>query len=360
MTTSYQLWAEYIRNSESFKYNGGVKPVFEKPWPTFTEDVKRITEQLLVVHDSSDNTLKQSRKVFKKRGKKRFDSEGNPLYMQGDTARAKLHKETFYGAIDRDGEIKYVVRVPLNSLTEKDIDKIVDPAVKEKVRQALDERGFKHMFESPIWMNKEKGIEIKKVRVFTPSVTKPLHIKPHRDVSRLPHKQMYHVVNDSNYCLAIYEGTTDKGKTKRSFLVRNNLEAVRCRKAGEDLVPLSDSNDWPLKWLLKVGTMVLFYEKSPKELYECPQAELARRLYKVIGLFTNPTGNGYGSINLRFHQEARPSTDSSAKSKSGAWRQGESIRPGIMVLHTQFNALVQGEDFTISETGTIQFLHRPC
>lgn len=356
----YQLWAEYIRNSESFKYNGGAKPVFEKPWPTFTEDVKRTAEQLLVVHDSPDNTLKQSRKVLKTRGKKRLDSEGNLLYQQGDTVRSKLHKETFYGAINRDGEIKYVVRVPLNSLGEKDIDKIVDPAVKEKVRLALNERGYKHLFESPIWMNEEKGIEIKKVRVFTPSVTKPLHIKRHRDMSRLPHKQMYHVTNDSNYCLAIYEGTTDKGKTKRSFLVLNNLEAVQRRKAGEDLVPMSDSNDLPLKWLLKVGTMVLFYEKSPKELYECPQAELSRRLYKVIGLSTLPVGKGYGSINLRFHQEARPSTDSSAKSKNGAWQQGEDIRPGIIVLHTQFNALVQGQDFTISETGTIQFLHPLC
>lgn len=356
----YQLWAEYIRNSESFRYNGGAKPVFEKPWPTFTEDVKRITEQLLVVHDSPDNTIKQSKKVLKVRGKKRTDSEGNLLYQQGDTARAKLHKETFYGAINRDGEIKYVVRVPLNSLTEKDIDKIVDPAVKEKVKQALHERGYKHLFESPIWMNEEKGIEIKKVRVFTPSVTKPLHIKRHRDVSRLPHKQMYHVANDSNYCLAIYEGTTDKGKTKRSFLVLNNLEAIERRKSGEDLVPMSDDNGMPLKWVLKVGTMVLFYEKSPKELYDCPQAELARRLYKVIGLSTNPAGNGYGAINLRFHQEARPLNDPSAKKKNGTWKIGEIIRPCIEVLHTQFNALVQGQDFTITETGTIKFLHPSC
>lgn len=356
----YQLWAEYVRNLETYDLEGGSKPHFEKPWPTFTEDVKLITEQLLVVHDSPDNTLKQSRKILKTRGKQRFDSEDNPLYQQGDTARAKLHKETFYGAIDRGGEVKYVVRVPLNSLTEKDIDKIVDPAVKEKVRQSLDERGYKHLFESPIWMNEEKGIEIKKVRVFTPSVTNPLHIKRHRDLSRLPYKQMYHAANDSNYCIAIYEGSTAKGKIKRSFLLLNNMEAVQRRKAVEDLVPMSDNDDMPLKWILKVGSMVLFYEKSPKELYECTQSELAKRIYIIVGLSTNPVGKGYGVINLRYHQEARPSTDPCAKSKNGIWMQGEDVRPGIIVLHTQFNALVEGQDFTITETGTIKFLYSTC
>lgn len=356
----YRRWAEYLRAAEAYKFGMGDRPVFEKPWPTFAEDVKNLAANILVVHDYSDNTLKQTRKILRIKGKKQFTADGKPKYQQGDSVRAKLHKETFYGAIDCNGEIKYVLRVPINSLSEKDIDKIVDPAVREKVKSALAERGFKHLFDSPIWMNKDKGIEIKKVRVFTPSVTKPLHLKKHRDMSRHEYKREYHVANDSNYCMAIYEGTDKKGKPSRSFLILNNLEAIKRRKAGEEIVPLSDSRDMPLKWLLKLGTLVLFYENSPAELLDCSPKEMAKRLYKVTGLSTLPVGKGYGSVNLRFHQEARPSTDSAAKNINGRWTQGENIRPGIIVLHTQFNALVEGQDFIISESGVINFLHSLC
>lgn len=357
---AYQRWAEYTRDADSFKYFNGAKPVFEKPWHTFTEDVKKFADSILVVHDTPDNTLKPSRKILRKKGKKRIDAAGNPLYQQGDTARAMLHKKTFYGAIDRDGDIKYVLRVPVNSLTEKDIDKIVDSAVRDKVKQACAERGFKHLFDSPIWMNEGKGIEIKKVRVFKRTVTKPLHIKKHRDISKHAYKQAYHVSNDSNYCMAIYEGMSAKGKMVRSFRILNNLEAVKLKKAGFDLVPLSDDNDLPLKWVLKTGTQVLFYEKSPSELKDCTQSELSKRLYKVVGLYINPEGKGYGLLHLRHNQEARPTKDSSAKSKNGTWIQAEELRSGIIVLHTQFNALIEGQDFYISKTGEITFTHNLC
>lgn len=353
----YQLWAEYVRNMDIYNLEGGTKPRFEKPWPTFTEDIKRISDSILVVHSTNDNTLKQSKKILRIRGKKQFGTDGKPIYQQGDTARASLHKQTFYGAIKRNGDIKYVQRVPINSLTEKDVEKVVDPAVKERIKQAIRERGFKHLFESPIWMNESKGIKIEKVRVFASSVTSPIHLKKHRDISKHDHKQYYHVINDSNYCMAIYEGTNDKGKTKRSFTILNNLEAIKRTKSGQELIPLSDSNGLPLKWILKTGTLVLFYEKSPKELYECSRQELTKRLYKVIGLSKDPTGNGYAKIVVRFHQEARPADNPNAKNISGAWKIGESIRPGLVMRHTQFNALVEGEDFTITETGTIKFLH---
>ncbi len=356
----YRRWAEYQRAADDYIFGIGEKPVFKKPWSSFTEDVKRIAENILVVHDSDDHTLKQSRKILRKKGQKQYTAEGRPKYQQGDTVRAKLHKDTFYGAIKCPDGVKYVVRVPLNSLAENDINKIVDPVVKGKVRTALQERGFKHLFESPIWMNEEKGIEIKKVRIFTPMITKPLHLKKHRDVSRHEHKREYHVANDTNYCMAIYGGVDKKGKSKRSFRLINNLEAALLKKTGELSVPETDDKGLQLKWMLKVGLMVLLYEKSPAELINCNQQELSRRLYKVIGLSFNPTGSGYGTINLRYHQEARPSTDTAAKSKNGSWKQGESIRSGILVLHTQFSALVQGQDFTISESGTINFLHPLC
>ena len=80
--------------------------------------------------------------------------------------------------------------------------------------------------------------------------------------------------------MAIYEGVDKKGKTKRSFEIVSNLEAAQYFKASADrddrpdLVPIADANGYPLKCILKTGTMVLFYEHTPAELYECTRAVL--------------------------------------------------------------------------------------
>lgn len=358
--SEYQRWARYRTAQEDYDLGHGSRPVFQKPWATFTEDIKKISDKILVSHSISQNTFNQSKKLLKRRGKVVRDADGNPVYEQGDAVRGALHKDTYYGAISREGTIKYVVRRALSSLGEKDIKNIVDPAVREKVEQAIKERGFKNLLSQPVWMNEEKGIEIKKVRVFTPSVTSPLNLKKHRDESRHPHKQFYHVANDSNYCLCIYEGNLGGKKVKRSYKLINLLDAARLYKSGEELFPLSDKDGLPLKWKLRIGDMVLFYEKSPQELYDCSKEELVKRLYRISGLNFNPTGNGYGMINLRYHEEARPTTDSAAKNINGAWKCGEDIRPGITQLYTQFNALVEGHDFRLTVTGEIQFLHPPC
>lgn len=100
--------------------------------------------------------------------------------MQGDTARVSLHQDTYYGAIKHNGEIKYVVRKPIGDADPKNI---VDDTVREKVIAAISEHGnLKKASEAGIWMNKEKGIKINKVRVFT-SIKNPINIRLHRDVS---------------------------------------------------------------------------------------------------------------------------------------------------------------------------------
>ena len=104
------MWAQYAAEEEYYRYCKGRKPVFEKPWPTFTEDVKAATDELLVAHHTPDNMPKRTRKRLRKRGKVQHNTAGKIKYATGDSARGSLHKDTFYGAIERDGVIKYVVR----------------------------------------------------------------------------------------------------------------------------------------------------------------------------------------------------------------------------------------------------------
>lgn len=344
----YDMMSHYYRRYESYQWGCAERPSFEKPWDTFTEDVKAIEESLLVSHYTTDNLGKNSRKKVRVRGKV---VEG--LYHQGDTARASLHLETYYGAIMKDDNLKYVLRKSLDQLSEKDVDKIVDEVVKEKVKEAIELHGLKAIQDlenCPVWMNEDKGVQIKKVRCFT-HVTKPLHIRKHRDLSRHEYKQQFHVVNDGNYMIAIYEGVDAKGKKRRDFELLNNMTAVSMLKRSADKVSFSEvipssKGDLPLLCTLKTGTMVIFWENSPEEVWELEKKEQVKRLYKVTIMSSN------GQMTFMFHQEARPKSE--LKEKDGKFLQNEPHRPLIRMYSTAFNALVEGYDFELDVTGEIK------
>lgn len=355
----YDRWAQYAADEERYRYGESGKPRFEKPWPTFTEDVRAIADELLVAHHTPDNMAKQTRKKMRVRGRVKLNTDKKPIYLQGDTARCRLHQDTFYGAIQRDGEIRYVVRKSLAALLPTDIDKIIDDAVRTRIKEAVGEVGFKTAMnpdEYTIWMNREKGIPIRKVRIFTPHVTKTIPLKSQRDLSEKEYKRAYHVANDGNYCMAIYEGQDKKGRTKPSFELLNNLEAARYfmasadRSARPDLVPLADTNGLPLKFILKAGTMVLFYEHSPAELYDCSRKELAKRLYKVTAM------SAEGRVQFLFHQEARDQTSLKEICGQGASQfKASEPSPKLRLSLSNFNMLVEGRDFELTVTGEIRF-----
>ena len=103
--------------------------------------------------------------------------------------------------------------------------------------------------------------------------------------------------------------------------------------------------------------MVLLYEKSPNEVWEATVKERNRRLYKVTGMSAmrmKGRNVDYATIKLLHNEEARQSKD--IKAKNGEYKQGEELRPAIIMLHTQLNALVQGYDFEINELGEIKRL----
>ena len=284
--------------------------------------------------------------------------------MKGDTARASLHNDTYYGAIEVDGEVKYVVRKSLESLDEKDVKNIVDSEVRSKVEHAILLYGsLKKALEETIWMNEEKQIPIKKVRIFTGSVTRPINIRQQRDQSKHEYKRQYHVQNDRNYMMAIYIGQDKKGKEKREFELVNNITAANFYRRSNDkvptdnqLVPIYSKSGYALRYKLKIGTMVLLYENGPEEVWELDKKNLQKRLYKVTGMSSMllRQKDNYGTIELVHHQDARPSSE--IKKKNGSFCNGEDFRSGIKMLHTQFKALVQGVDFEINDLGEIRRL----
>lgn len=383
-----------------------VKELLEKskPWPTFTQDLKKLEEEILVSHHTPDNVKKQTKKIIRIRGKKQYvaevekdsngkiilkrdqnnkiiykvDERGNkiPRYQQGDTARGSLHQESLYGAIKNphnQEEIQYVIRKDLYSIKATEVESIVDEAVKEKIKQAIINKILiipsnakqKNKLNQPVWMNKEKGVQIKKVRIVAKTVKNPLEIKNQAplSLSKKEYKQKVYAQNDENYCMAIYEGQDKKGRIKRSNLLINMFDAGNYYKMSNDhkkyypIAPEKDENGFPLKYILTKGQMVLMYDKSPDELFEMSENMRSERLFQITQLDVEAS-----CIKLLHHIEAREKKDlTKAMGLKSGMKGGKNIGevkkyPWIKVGVNSFDCLVEGYDFKVSPSSKIIML----
>ncbi|MFB6342952.1 type II CRISPR RNA-guided endonuclease Cas9 [Saccharicrinis sp. FJH62] len=417
----YEKLAKFYHEFEDLHVQGvDQQPQVDKPWSTFTEDVKEIEKEVLISHYTPAILPKQSKKKLRKSGRIQYNKDGKPIYLKGDTVRGSLHKDTFYGAIkqqevNKKGEIeekiKYVVRKPLGTLEDSNIKNIVDERVREivsdarkkekELRKDIDslkkklqkaeelaesqiksdiiaiEEQIKLLYSLP---NKNgEPIPIKKVRLYQPSVTNPLHIKKQRDrtVKNVkPWKEEFYAANDGNYMMAIYENKDERGKIKRDFEIVNNLQAgeffkfsvqnaLKVQELGavDSLFSqnkISGKTELPLKAIIKVGTMVILWENSPEEIYDLSKADLNKRLYKIVGLSTNRVKSGqkyyeFGNILMRHHMEASPASD--LKTYDGLFESKEQYIPQRKMSQNQFNALTERVDFLINPLGDIEFIN---
>jgi CRISPR-associated endonuclease Csn1 len=382
-----------------------------KPWKTFTEDIAKIEEEILVSHYTPDNVKKQAKKIVRIRGKKQYvaeiekDANGKtvakkdandkiiyklnengeriPRLQQGDTIRGSLHQDSIYGAIKNPlnaDEIRYVIRKDLENIKITDIENIVDEAVKEKVRMAKENKILmfssnaqqKNKLNGTVWMNEKKGIPINKVRIYANSVKNPLEIKEHSAISksRHEHKQKVYAQNDENYAMAIY----DDGKNK-DFELINNFDLAQLQKSGQGYyplykektsrgktiqIPIANKNGRDL--VLKRGQQIIFYDKKTEnfqDVFEIP--DLSGRVYIIEGLsiqrIVRPSGkvDEYGVIMLRYFKEARKADDIKKDSfkPDGDFKVDEN-KPTRKMNHNQFDAFVEGVDFRVSPTGKIE------
>jgi CRISPR-associated endonuclease Csn1 len=393
----YEFLATYYKAEEKTdKYE--MERVIKEflPWKNFVVDLKQIQNEVLVSHYTPDVLPKQSKKKLRKKGEIIKNNDGLPIYQQGDTTRASLHKDTFYGAIkvkeeNKNNEeietIKYVTRKPVDSLSEGDINNIVDKRIKSIIINAkTKEKGIKKEIESLkkdidkleapydeelkaqvqmlereltelYSLPNEKGpkVPIKKVRIFTPDVSNPIHLKKQQHKSPKKdklYKESYYVKNDGNYVMGIYEGVDNKGKITRTYEIVNNLEAgsfykFSNRKDNDNpLLPLSKEkgkNRLELRATLKTGDLVLLYNKYPDEIWDLDTEDRVKRLYKISQFESD------GRVQLRFHQVAKPDKDLKKSSKIDFKTPEEKLRLSL----SGFNALIQNIDFKIDILGNI-------
>lgn len=379
---------------------------------------KRLTdEEIKTLKEGEDYFSEADRKtgevfnfrfVFDRFGKKVYRKK--PIYQKGDTVRGALHQETFYGAIEKDieGNIhkdktgklipQYVIRKEISKLSEGDIKNIVDREVREIMNKAVEKGllSFKTVKGKKIavvkegetiWRNEEKKIPIKKVRCYA-YPKELIDIKEHRDKKAThPHKWHYHVQNQTNYCMAIYEGQDKKGNPDRAFELINTLDAGsyfklsnKSQREQYQLYPEKHrETGYPFKFMLTKGQLALLYVESPNEIWDAGEEKKLERLYVITGLDKD-------GIKLMHHQEARGTTDVLAymndiitqqnlkegkvdkhgkpkESKLTSPKGGDVIGkykefPYIKFKPSGFKALLQGVDFHLTPTGKIEKIEK--
>lgn len=117
------------------RYNRGydVKE-FPFPWETFRSDSEKAVEKILVSHKRVSNDITVRTHITEKNGKK--------YKNVGVSARGQLHKETVFGKRKFNGEEAFHVRKSIDSLeTAKQIDKVVDEAIKLLILKRVNELG---------------------------------------------------------------------------------------------------------------------------------------------------------------------------------------------------------------------------
>lgn len=199
----YDKLSAYYHNEENHKWYGMSKAYFKKPWPTFVEDLKNVQDEILVYHYTPDNMPKQGRRKILLDVEVDGIKKKKKVLCKGDAARGSLHSDTYYGAIENDGVVRYVKRINLASMKVTDVKNIVDDAARGIVEAAIREKGFKEAIAGTIWMNEEKQIPIKKVRCYT-SKKNPISFdkKKQRDLSDKEYKRNYYVTTKGNYIVA--------------------------------------------------------------------------------------------------------------------------------------------------------------
>lgn len=198
----------------------------------------------------------------------------------GDSVRGRLHKETFYGAIqlpcesgtgiDRkfitsEGKFVYSDKQSITIVTnmditsfasEKDFETIIDFHVRDSINKTIKKRlidglSFKEAINQPIWMLDKNGNEIKtskngkqlcpirhvrcKVKAGRGYMTreKSLEIRQHIqtstkrniNISDKSYKQKVYAQNDTNYLYLLYEGIK-KGHVDRKSRIISLWEAT--------------------------------------------------------------------------------------------------------------------------------------
>ena len=170
----------------------------------------------------------------------------------------------------------------------KSIEKIVDSGVKLILKERLDQYNgdsklaFSNLDENPIWLNKEKGISIKRVKIHGVSTVESLHVKKDHFAEPILDQEGNEIPVDfvstgNNHHVAIYED--EKGNLQEEVV--SFFEAVIRKNQGLPIINKNHSLGWKFLFTLKQNEYFIFdsYGFDPADI-----DLLDERNYHLLGL----------------------------------------------------------------------------
>ncbi|GGZ61656.1 type II CRISPR RNA-guided endonuclease Cas9 [Mesonia mobilis] len=229
---------------------------FEKVSGKFDED--RIE---LVANQSHKNALLKRLEEFENNPKKAFTGKNslakNPVYLNG-TQETLPEKVKLAWLEDR-----FTIRKEITP--DLKTDKILDKGVKKILEERLKEfnnkpkEAFADLDKNPIWLNEEKGIKIKRVKITGVSNAEALHhSKNHLGKQVLDDKNSPipndYVSTGNNHHVAIYED--EKGNLQEEVV--SFYEAVARKKEGLPIINKKHEKGWMFLFTMKQNEMFVF------------------------------------------------------------------------------------------------------
>ncbi len=218
---------------------------------------------------------------------------------------------------------EHVIKYPIQNITTKDIAFIVDGKVKEVVKQRLEtfsgnhKEAFKDLENNPVWINKEKKIQIKSVRCFTglsklealhcsiDGVTYPLNKKDTFPQAKL----VDFVKSGNNHHLSVFED--EQGKL---YDIMTTFQTAVTRKMqGASLIVKEHEQGYTFIMSLQQNELFV-YKLKPGEVDFMDvnnRALIANHLYRVQKM--SKKGSGETDIWFRHHLETKYVDDELSK-----------------------------------------------
>ena len=265
--------------------------------------------EILISYRPGKRVVTRGRNVYLRHGKKCVQSG---LLVP----RGPLSKETVYGQITINGEPQIVCKYDLHSLKAKDVDYVVDLALRKRLKELLAQHGGKEKeaFAGDVYMD-EAGTQgpIRSVRCFTGLDRAKMKAVKYDGLG----DAVGFVSPRNNHHLAIYR--TPKGKLVESIVTfwdavdrarygiplvithpREVMEQVLQREdIPESVLSLLPSSDWMFVESIQRDEMVLV-GLSDEEIRQAVEAQdyckLSEHLYRVQKIAT-------GNYMVRYHLE---------------------------------------------------------
>lgn len=203
--------------------------------------------------------------------------EKNPLYTDALHTNKVPSKVKLVNFVD-----VYTIRKPIDK--DLKIDKVIDPQIRKILEARLEEYGgdsakaFSNLDENPIWLNKEKGIAIKRVTITGISNAVALHSKKDKDGNYILNedgtRQAVDFVNTgNNHHVAVYRkpiidkktslpATDENGNIKYELdeVVVSFFEATIRANNGEPIIDKTYNQDkgWQFLFSMKQNEYFVF------------------------------------------------------------------------------------------------------